>query len=127
MQIGCIAMMEVATGEIKVIANLKKTLMIELVAHLILLGQHISGSTFKTASVIAGLEDDKFNIYDTVNIEGGRTKFYDRVMIDSDHNYKNITIKDAFSISSNVAISKIINNNYKDNPEQYTDRIYRWV
>ena len=46
-------------------------------------------------------------------------------MIDSDHNYKNITIKDAFSISSNVAISKIINNNYKDNPEQYTDRIYQ--
>ena len=74
------------------------------------LAQHISpGSTFKTASIIAGLEDDKFNIYDTVNIAGGRTKFYDRLMIDSDHNYKKITIKDAFSISSNVAISKIIN------------------
>ena len=124
---GCIAMMEVATGEIKVIANLKKDTNDRVSeAFNFALAQHISpGSTFKTASVIAGLEDDKFNIYDTVNIEGGRTKFYDRVMIDSDHNYKNITIKDAFSISSNVAISKIINNNYKDNPEQYTDRIYQ--
>ena len=120
-------MMEVATGEIKVIANLKKDTNDRVSeAFNFALAQHISpGSTFKTASVIAGLEDDKFNIYDTVNIEGGRTKFYDRVMIDSDHNYKNITIKDAFSISSNVAISKIINNNYKDNPEQYTDRIYQ--
>ena len=124
---GCIVMMEVATGEIKVIANLKKDTNDRVSeAFNFALAQHISpGSTFKTASVIAGLEDDKFNIYDTVNIEGGRTKFYDRVMIDSDHNYKNITIKDAFSISSNVAISKIINNNYKDNPEQYTDRIYQ--
>ena len=124
---GCIVMMEVATGEIKVIANLKKDTNDRVSeAFNFALAQHISpGSTFKTASIIAGLEDDKFNIYDTVNIEGGRTKFYDRVMIDSDHNYKNITIKDAFSISSNVAISKIINNNYKDNPEQYTDRIYQ--
>tara|TARA_B100001939_G_scaffold342490_1_gene353707 strand:- start:3049 stop:5136 length:2088 start_codon:yes stop_codon:yes gene_type:complete len=124
---GCIVMMEVATGEIKVIANLKKDTNDRVSeAFNFALAQHISpGSTFKIASVIAGLEDDKFNIYDTVNIEGGRTKFYDRVMIDSDHNYKNITIKDAFSISSNVAISKIINNNYKDNPEQYTDRIYQ--
>ena len=124
---GCVAMMEVATGEIKVIANLKKDTNDRVSeAFNFALAQHISpGSTFKTASVIAGLEDDKFNIYDSVNIEGGRTKFYDRVMIDSDHNYKNITIKDAFSISSNVAISKIINNNYKDNPEQYTDRIYQ--
>ena len=124
---GCVVMMEVATGEIKVIANLKKDTNDRVSeAFNFALAQHISpGSTFKTASVIAGLEDDKFNIYDTVNIEGGRTKFYDRVMIDSDHNYKNITIKDAFSISSNVAISKIINNNYKDNPEQYTDRIFQ--
>ena len=124
---GCIVMMEVATGEIKVIANLKKDTNDRVSeAFNFALAQHISpGSTFKIASIIAGLEDDKFNIYDTVNIEGGRTKFYDRVMIDSDHNYKNITIKDAFSISSNVAISKIINNNYKDNPEQYTDRIYQ--
>ena len=124
---GCVVMMEVNTGEIKVIANLKKDTNDRVSeAFNFALAQHISpGSTFKTASIIAGLEDDKFNIYDTVNIEGGRTKFYDRVMIDSDHNYKNITIKDAFSISSNVAISKIINNNYKDNPEQYTDRIYQ--
>ena len=124
---GCVVMMEVNTGEIKVIANLKKDTNDRVSeAFNFALAQHISpGSTFKTASIIAGLEDDKFNIYDSVNIEGGRTKFYDRVMIDSDHNYKNITIKDAFSISSNVAISKIINNNYKDNPEQYTDRIYQ--
>tara|TARA_B100001109_G_C18854715_1_gene471063 strand:+ start:563 stop:2650 length:2088 start_codon:yes stop_codon:yes gene_type:complete len=124
---GCVVMMEVSTGEIKVIANLKKDTNNRVSeAFNFALAQHISpGSTFKTASIIAGLEDDKFNIYDTVNIEGGRTKFYDRVMIDSDHNYKNITIKDAFSISSNVAISKIINNNYKDNPEQYTDRLYQ--
>ena len=78
------------------------------------MAEHVApGSTFKLASIIAGLEDDVFKVYDTVNVKGGRIKYYDRVMIDSDHNYDKITIKKAFIISSNVGISRIINDNYK--------------
>ena len=66
-----------------------------------------------------------FKISETVNVKGGRIKYYDRVMIDSDHNYNKITIKKAFIISSNVGITRIINDNYKKNTTAYTDRIYQ--
>ena len=46
-------------------------------------------------------------------------------MVDSEHNFNNITIKEAFVISSNVGISKIIFDNYKENPDRFIDRIYQ--
>ena len=121
-------MMEVKTGEVKVIANLTKDTVDHTVDELenFAIGEHVApGSTFKLASIIAGLEDGFFKVSDTVIVKGGRIKYYDRIMVDSDHNYDKITIKDAFIISSNVGISSIINNNYKENPGRYLDRIYQ--
>ena len=124
---GCVVMMEVKTGEVKVIANLKKDTNNRVSEWFnYAMAEHVApGSTFKLASIIAGLEDDVFKVSDTVDVKGGRIKYYDRVMIDSDHNYDNITIKKAFIISSNVGISRIINDNYKKNPTAYSDRIYQ--
>ena len=124
---GCVIMMEVKTGEVKVIANLRKDTSDRVSEYFnYAIAQHDApGSTFKLASIIAGLEDGKFTVNDSVNLQKGRTKYYDRVMRDSPHNFKNVTIKKAFIISSNVGISKIINNNYKKNPTEYTDRIYK--
>ena len=124
---GCVIMMEVKTGEVKVIANLRKDTSDRVSEYFnYAIAQHDApGSTFKLASIIAGLEDGKFKVNDSVNLQKGRTKYYDRVMKDSPHNFKNVTIKKAFIISSNVGISKIINNNYKKNPTEYTDRIYK--
>ena len=39
--------------------------------------------------------------------------------------YDIISISDAFVSSSNVGISKVIFDNYKSNPENFTDRIYK--
>ncbi len=124
---GCVVMMEVNTGEVKVIANLRKDTNNRVSESFnFAMAEHVApGSTFKLASILAGLEDGVFNIDDSVNIDGGRINYYDRVMIDSEHNYKNVTIADAFIISSNVAVSRIINENYKQNPTSYTDRIYK--
>ena len=124
---GCVIMMEVKTGEVKVIANLRKDTSDRVSEYFnYAIAQHDApGSTFKLASIIAGLEDGKFTVNDSVNLQKGRTKYYDRVMRDSPHNFKNVTIKKAFIISSNVGISKIINDNYKKNPTEYTDRIYK--
>ncbi len=125
---GCVVMMEVKTGEVKVIANLTKDTVDHTVDELenFAIGEHVApGSTFKLVSIIAGLEDGFFKVSDTVIVKGGRIKYYDRIMVDSDHNYDKITIKDAFIISSNVGISSIINNNYKENPGRYLDRIYQ--
>jgi cell division protein FtsI (penicillin-binding protein 3) len=124
---GCVVLMEVSTGEIKVIANLKKdTLNIVRESFNYAMAEHVApGSTFKLASVIAGLEDGKFEVTDLVDLQRGKVKYYDRVMIDSPHNYTKVSIKKAFVISSNVGISTIINDNYKQDPSQFTDRIYK--
>ena len=124
---GCVLMMEVSTGKIKVIANLRKDTSDRVSEWFnYALAQHVApGSTFKLASIIAGLEDNLFKVTDSVSIKGGSARYYDRVMIDSKHQYNKVTISKAFAISSNVGISKIINDNYKNNPSTYTDRIYQ--
>jgi cell division protein FtsI (penicillin-binding protein 3) len=125
---GCVVLMEVATGEVKVIANLKKQADGSVRENFnYAMAKHVSpGSTFKLASVIAGLEDGFFKIEDSVRTYGGKFSFYDRVMLDSKLGvYDNITIKNAFINSSNVGISRIIFDNYKSNPTAFTDRIYK--
>ena len=125
---GCVVLMEVATGEVKVIANLKKQADGSVRENFnYAMAKHVSpGSTFKLASVIAGLEDGFFKVEDSVRTYGGKFSFYDRVMIDSKIGvYDNITIKNAFINSSNVGISRIISDNYKSNPTAFTDRIYK--
>lgn len=125
---GCVVLMEVATGEVKVIANLKKQADGSVSENFnYAMAKHVSpGSTFKLASIIAGLEDGFFKVEDSVRTYGGKFSFYDRVMMDSKLGvYDNITIKNAFINSSNVGISRIIFDNYKSNPTAFTDRIYK--
>ena len=125
---GCVVLMEVENGEVKVIANLKKQedgSVRESFNYA--MAKHVSpGSTFKLASVIAGLEDGFFKMDDSVRTYGGKFTFYDRVMKDSKLGvYDKITIKKAFIKSSNIGISRIVFENYKSNPTAFTDRIYK--
>ena len=124
---GCVVLMEVETGEIKAIANLKKDSLNRVSESFnYAIAEHVApGSTFKLASVISGLEDGKFQVTDSVDLQRGRVKYYDRVMLDSPHNFRKVTIRKSFIISSNVGISTIINDNYKKNPSSFTDRIYK--
>ena len=124
---GCVVLMEVETGEVKVIANLMKDTLdrVNEKYNYALAMHDAPGSTFKLASIIAGLEDGKFSVKDSVNLQKGRVKYYDRVMRDSPHDFRKATIEKAFIISSNVGISKIINDSYKSDPTEYLDRIYK--
>ena len=121
---GCAIVMEVKTGRIKAIANLQRTSEGKYfeVYNFALGVKTYPGSTMKLASLMAALEDDKININDTVNASGAY-KFYRSTLHDShEEGYGKITIQRAFEVSSNV-ISKVIYNAYKDNPEQYIDRL----
>ncbi len=125
---GCVVLMEVKTGQVKAIANLKKQQDGSVRENFnYAMAEHVSpGSTFKLASVIAGLEDGFFKTEDSVRTYGGEFTFYDRVMKDSQLGlYDKITIKEAFIKSSNVGISRIIFDHYKSNPTAFTDRIYK--
>lgn len=124
---GCAIVMEVKTGYVKAIANLKKNKNGEYdELYNFALGEADDpGSTFKLASIIAALEDKKVDVNDSLNITGGKTLFCNRKMEDSHtglHNW--ISVKKIFEISSNVGISKLIYNSYKNEPQKYIDRLY---
>ncbi len=124
---GCVVLMEVSTGEVKAIANLKKS---ESGAYYewynYAIGESTEpGSTFKLAAVIAAMEDGHLDMNDSVDTENGSIQYYDRVMHDSHQGgYGKISLKQAFEKSSNVGISKLLVQSYGDNPQQFIDRLY---
>lgn len=123
---GCVAVMEVATGEIKAIANLQmnKDSSYSESYNFVIGATTEPGSTFKLASLMAAFEDGYLNLEDMVDTEDGTTKFYDATMRDSHKGgYGKISIKEAFIKSSNVAISKEINRVYTKDPQQFVDRL----
>lgn len=126
---GCAVVMEVKTGEIKAIANLKRTEEGKFFENYnYAIGAHIEpGSTFKLASILAGLEDGFFKLSDSIDTDNGKYNFYDRTMVDSRKGgYGKITIGEAFIQSSNVGISKVIQNYYAKQPEKFIDRLYKF-
>ena len=125
---GCAVLMEVATGHIKAIVNLRynkqRGKYMEMYNYAI--GEPVEpGSTFKLASMLALLEDDKVNLNDTIDVGDGWMMFYDRTMQDV-KKIRNgrITIREAFEKSSNVGISMIVNEAYKNDPQKFVDQLY---
>lgn len=111
---GTAILMEVETGEVKAIANLGRTDSGEnwWETYNFAVGWAIEpGSTFKLASIMALLEDGYVNLKDTVDIERGKTEFYEETMEDSSpfsFNIDSTTVKRAFEISSNVGMAKLV-------------------
>jgi cell division protein FtsI (penicillin-binding protein 3) len=125
---GCAVVMEVKTGHIIAIANLRYDSLDNTYKEIYnyAVGESIEpGSTFKLASMLAALEDGKVKLSDSLYTGEGYTRYYNRDMRDV-HKIGNgrITVRDAFEQSSNVGISKIIYNSYKEDPASYIDRIY---
>src|SRR5690606_6928859 len=123
---GCVAVMEVATGEIKAIANLQRVKdSTYYESYNFAVGAATEpGSTFKLPALMAAFEDGYLDLDDMVDTEDGTTKFYDAVMRDSHKGgYGKISIKESFVKSSNVAISKEINRVYSKDPQKFIDRL----
>ena len=123
---GCVALMEVSTGDVKAIANLKRNKNgTYYESYNYVVGESTEpGSTFKLASLMAAFEDGYLGLDDVVDTENGTTKFYDQTMRDSHKGgYGKISIKESFVKSSNVAISKEINRVYNANPQGFVDRL----
>ncbi len=122
---GCAVLMEVKTGQIKAIANLRYDSVndrYEEVYNYAIAESIEPGSTFKLASMLCLMEDNKVNLNDTIDIGKGQVVYYDRVLRDV-HQIRDgkITVREAFEKSSNVGISKTIYEAYKDDPETFTN------
>ena len=121
---GCVVLMEVSTGEIKAIANLKRNENGNYYeGYNYAIGESTEpGSTFKLAVLITVLEDGYAKLDDLIDTEGGKKRYYDRTMYDT-HDYGKITLKEAFEYSSNIAFAKTVVANYTDNPKHFIDRL----
>lgn len=125
---GCAVLMEVKTGYIKAIANLTLTgdsTYREVYNYAV--GEATEpGSTFKLASLMAAFEDGLLTLEDSVDTEDGSHRFYDRIMRDSNHKgHGVVSVLTAFQKSSNVGVSKLIDQNYGDDPQKFVDRLYK--
>ncbi|MCG9910848.1 MAG: transpeptidase family protein [Flavobacteriales bacterium] len=123
---GCVVMMEVQTGEVKAIANLKRTSdgsYIENYNYAV--GESVEpGSTFKLASMMALMEDGYVKLTDSVNTGNGQMRFYSQIMKDShEGGYGWLTMKQVFEKSSNVGVSMKVWEHYKNDPEKFIKRI----
>ncbi|WP_113653991.1 penicillin-binding protein [Pedobacter namyangjuensis] len=123
---GTAILMEVATGEVRAVANY--TQMAEGVYkesfNYAIAGNQDPGSTFKLASYMALLED---GLVDTNTMV--RTGWYQipgKRITDSHPKDEMVTVKRAFEESSNAAIAKLINDNYSGDPMKFTDHLYEW-
>ena len=124
---GTVVLMEVKTGKVRAIANLSKDEDGNYDENYnFAIGEATEpGSTFKLASMIALLEDGHVHPGDIVDIGKGETSYYTHKVIDSQHgSLGRITVQRAFEVSSNVGITKLVYENYKDKPEQFVNRLY---
>ncbi len=123
---GCAILMEVETGQILAIANLKRGEDGNYREEFNFgVGESTEpGSTFKLASMMALLEDGYVEPDDIVDTQGGSVRYANRVMKDShEGGYGKITMQHVFEVSSNVGISKMVHKFYSKNPQAFVDRI----
>ena len=123
---GCAVVMETATGEIKAISNLGRTSNGRYYEkrNYAVWESHEPGSTFKLASLMAGLEDKVIDTSTIVDTEKGKIFINNRKVEDSDKDgYGKISLARVFEVSSNVGIVKAIQKHYDNNPEKFLKRI----
>ncbi len=122
---GTAIVMETATGKIKAIANLGKQKDGSYTEDLNYgIGKATEpGSVFKLATLMSLLEDKYVTINSVVDCEGGKKKFYGLTIRDSHLGTNEITVKDAFERSSNVAFAKLADQYYHNQPSKFVDHL----
>lgn len=128
--VGVAIVMEVKTGDIKAMVNMSKVAdgsYAEVQNHAIndLLEP---GSVFKTASIMVALDDGVVDTTYRVDTGCGVWPMYGREM--KDHNWRRggygmLTLPQTLWVSSNVGVSRIIDDHYHNNPEKFVQGIYR--
>ncbi|WP_185858739.1 penicillin-binding protein [Blattabacterium cuenoti] len=126
---GCVVLMDVKSGEIPAMINLERTKKntYEDLRNFAVWEGNEPGSTFKTMSILAALEDKKIDIDMIVNTKGGVLYFKGKKIRDCHYNgYVEMNIKQILELSSNVGVAKIIYDNYKENPKKFIEYLSKW-
>ena len=119
-QYGCAIVMETKTGKIKAIANLglneSSGKYIENKNYALYATE--PGSTFKLATMIALFDDAKIKPTTQVNLQGGVWQFANNATVfDAEQHGKSfVSAQEAFELSSNVGMAKMVWANYANKP-----------
>lgn len=128
---GVVIVMEVETGDIKAMVNMnrqesggysetKNNALTDILE---------PGSTFKTASLLVALNDKKISINDSVDANRGLYRFGSATMRDHNWNkasaYGMLSVPQVLMYSSNVGTARLIDENYKNEPEKFVEGLHR--
>lgn len=124
---GCVAVMEVQTGEIKALSNITRRSDGSLVEdYNYAIGMSMEpGSTFKLAALIALLDDAHMPLSATFDTEGGRTQIGPVKVVDSHFGDGVLSLQQIFEKSSNVGMAKAVNRAYAGQPAKFVNAINR--
>lgn len=124
---GCVLVMEVATGKVKAMVNLRRTepgMYVDSYNYA-LKDATEPGSTFKTVSLLAAMDDGFIDENTTVNVGNGIWT-YAKQRISDGHGGGTYEIADVLAKSSNVGSAKLITKFYADKPQVFLDHLKRW-
>ena len=128
--VGVAIVMEVQTGDVKAIVNMTKCddgeyreVKNDAVSDLL-----EPGSVFKTASIMVALDDGVVDTNYHVDTFGGIMDMHGAKM--RDHNwhrggYGRLSVPQTLEYSSNIGVSRIIDEHYGKNPEKFVQGIHR--
>ena len=129
-QVGVAIVMDVPTGDIKAIVNMTKCAdgQYREVKNNAVSDLLEPGSVFKTASVMVALDDGVVDTTKLINTGSGIVDMHGAKM--KDHNwhkggYGTISFARALEVSSNIGISRVIDEYYSKNPEKYVQGLQR--
>lgn len=121
---GCVALMDVHTGEIKAISNLDRgsdEKYYELANHAVI---HMEpGSTFKTISLMAALDDGKISFGDSIEVEKDGWWYHKQRHRDAHPADTTYSIRQALAVSSNIALAKIVTNSYNGSARKFVKKL----
>ena len=121
---GCVVLMEVKTGEVKAICNLgrnedgtyseNKNYAVERVE---------PGSTFKTVSLMAALDDGKVTLQDTFLTSSKGWNYNGATHTDAHKMDGYITVQQALAVSSNIVLAKIVTESYDKKAQKFVSKL----
>ncbi|WP_294301053.1 penicillin-binding transpeptidase domain-containing protein [uncultured Chryseobacterium sp.] len=124
---GTVIVMEVATGKVRAMVNLRRNDDGEYVdSYNYALKDNIEpGSTFKTISLLAAMDDGFIDENTTVDVGNG-VWVYAKQRISDGHGHGIYDISDVLAKSSNVGSAKLITKYYAEKPQIFLDHLKRW-
>lgn len=124
---GTVIVMEVETGKVRAMVNLRETApgVYEDAYNYAIKDNIEPGSTFKTISLLAAMDDGFIDENTTVNVGNG-TWVYAKQRISDGHGGGTYEISDVLAKSSNVGTAKLITKYYADKPQIFLDHLRRW-